>query len=74
MTDLPPYSGDNARCAKCQWRNARTRYYAANGAPAHDFHRVTQAEHLERECERCDYRWAEAINPPATDHATTETQ
>lgn len=59
---LPPFSGDKPTCVKCGHAGALTRYRARQAivlGPG-DFDRLTDAEHLERKCRRCDYRWVEA--------------
>ncbi|WP_228976706.1 hypothetical protein [Streptomyces sp. DH12] len=76
---LPPYSGDDATCAMCSNTAAFTEYRQA-------VHRIVVEEYngqteqrgplparLERRCERCDYRWDEALNPaPGVRVATIE--
>lgn len=65
---LPPYSGDETTCAKCAHGTARTTYRPARVMRIHlDEDRVRSGllpERLERECERCEYRWDEALCPP----------
>lgn len=63
---LPPYSGDDATCIKCSNVGARTTYRRF-GEPGYGQVGVAAnfPERLERECNRCDYRWNEALNPPA---------
>ncbi|MFJ3812251.1 hypothetical protein ACIPWE_38550 [Streptomyces sp. NPDC090073] len=63
MSDLPPFSGDNPRCAKCGMRGAHTEWVpyrppVYNGRAAE---RKAQPEHLRRACIRCGYRWQEDI-------------
>ncbi|MEU4256295.1 hypothetical protein AB0B42_00555 [Streptomyces fradiae] len=58
---LPPYSGDDAECPKCSNLGAYTAWQPAEKLGGHQ---LTE-EHLRRECKRCNYRWKEALNPPA---------
>jgi hypothetical protein len=61
-TALPPFSGDDPTCIKCGNVGAHTKHCPSAGsvAEAWDTDRLLTAEHLERECSRCAYRWAEA--------------
>ncbi|MFI0827219.1 hypothetical protein ACH4Q7_22500 [Streptomyces roseolus] len=66
-TPLPPYTGDDATCAKCAFPEARTRYRKAGSYRDDEmtlFGPSPRPERLERECLRCDYVWDEALNPP----------
>lgn len=66
---LPPYSGEQTPCPKCSYPTARTTH-----RPAVAFVRIQRSngswtkgplpERLERECERCDFQWDEALCPP----------
>lgn len=57
---LPPFSGDDATCAKCSNVGAYTEWRGAEyPAPAY-----RQQERLRRRCARCEYEWDEALNPP----------
>ncbi|KAB2976015.1 hypothetical protein F8R89_30885 [Streptomyces sp. SS1-1] len=69
---LPPYSGDDATCIKCGDVGARTTYKEF-GEPGHGQVGTPDKfpERLERKCNRCDYRWNEALNPPTPDVALT---
>lgn len=69
---LPPYSGDNTTCVKCGFDQAHTEYQPT--APAvllidryGNHQRGPLPERLQRRCNRCDYTWDEALNPPAHD-------
>lgn len=66
MTDHPPYTGDNARCAKCGYDGVGTTYTAhgrcEDGYLVMD-HQDTGGERLCRTCRRCDYHWDEAVVP-----------
>ncbi|MER8090713.1 hypothetical protein ACFVZR_37030 [Streptomyces sp. NPDC058316] len=66
---LPPYSGEWTPCPKCDYDRALTRYRAAGEHSTRDrqtFRPSTKGERLERECERCDYAWDEALSPSPT--------
>lgn len=58
--ELPPYSGEDAQCVKCSNTGAFTEWRPAESLGT----TVLKAEHLRRQCTRCDYRWDEALNPP----------
>lgn len=65
---LPPYSGADAICAKCALNGAFTKIRPAVLRPTvvedwngQDVRRGPLPERLERECERCGYRWDEAL-------------
>ncbi|MFH8792230.1 hypothetical protein [Streptomyces sp. NPDC017941] len=65
---LPPYSGNNPTCIKCAHTGAATRHRAAGEHGSDDlatYGPSDKGERLERECDRCDYVWDEALNPPA---------
>ncbi|MGH3586984.1 MAG: hypothetical protein ACRDQ0_11735 [Pseudonocardia sp.] len=75
MTDeqLPPYTGDDIRCAKCGNTDASTEY-RAKGRCHHDggpiaYIGLSPNERLHRECACCGHQWDEAIVPPAADIA-----
>lgn len=55
-TSLPAFTGVGSVCRKCGARAATTTYRPEN---AHSG-AVVRAEHLERGCTRCGYRWPEA--------------
>ncbi|MEI5526875.1 hypothetical protein WB388_40465 [Streptomyces brasiliscabiei] len=68
LHELPPFTGDMGSCPKCHHLYASTAYRAPltarereewNGFPR----RGPLPERLERECERCSYRWDEAVGP-----------
>jgi hypothetical protein len=71
MTDqpetLPPFSGDEPACPKCGHKGASTRY--RNARPRALWNtwndeivmRGPLPERLQRECERCDFLWDEAL-------------
>lgn len=66
---LPPYSGEETTCVKCQYPAAFTRYRPASGPGVVEFNGVTQwrgpfPERLERTCARCDFQWDEALVSP----------
>ena len=76
---LPPYTGENGRCAKCGSTSARTRYQARldpsariqhelRNVPMHD----PEQERLCRECERCHFHWDEAVAAPQSPEPMTE--
>ncbi len=61
---LAPYS-ESSPCPKCLWAEVSTRY--ANGRTLSSHHRCSDGcpygwniEHMERECGRCGYQWAQA--------------
>ncbi|MFD7957010.1 hypothetical protein ACFV4X_26395 [Streptomyces ardesiacus] len=65
---LPPYSGTDAVCPKCVFNEAYTWYRPAINRPTNfeDFNgkhtrRGPLPERLERECQRCGFRWDEAL-------------
>lgn len=65
---LPPYSGEETLCAKCSYPEAYTIYRRASFHPvAEDYNGPTYRgplpERLERCCQRCDYKWDEALAP-----------
>jgi hypothetical protein len=53
---LPPFSGRDAHCPKCEDYRVKTRYLA----PRDDAVADGIGEHMSRECGHCGYRWAEA--------------
>lgn len=69
-TALPPYSGEDAVCAKCSYMDgiftafrpacARFGLEERNGVTGY---RGPLPERLERSCGRCDYTWDEALDP-----------
>lgn len=68
LHELPPFTGDMGSCPKCHHLYASTAYRAPltarereewNGSPRGG----PLPERLERECERCSYRWDEAVGP-----------
>lgn len=64
---LPPFTGDDSTCIKCGNVGARTEYLS-NGTCVHDGRAIlgyARNERLCRQCERCDYRWDEALAEPA---------
>jgi DNA-directed RNA polymerase subunit M/transcription elongation factor TFIIS len=67
---LPPFSGDTPTCAKCGHKEASTRFRSARPrAIWHDWNDATimrgpLPERLERECDRCEFQWDEALNQP----------
>jgi hypothetical protein len=66
---LPPFSGDDAVCIQCSHPEAITTYRPACGHLMEEYNgklrRLTNAPaRLERRCERCDFQWDEALNPP----------
>ncbi|MET9321932.1 hypothetical protein ABZX75_17320 [Streptomyces sp. NPDC003038] len=76
---LPPYSGRETLCAKCSNLEAYTRFQPAIGHPRTEEYngrlerRGPLPERLERQCERCDYQWDEALNPaPGVRPATVQ--
>ncbi|MFB8772127.1 hypothetical protein [Streptomyces broussonetiae] len=65
---LPPFSGDNPTCPKCSKTGAFTQYRAAGEYSGNEDQRFApspKGERLERTCQRCDFLWDEALNPPA---------
>jgi hypothetical protein len=69
-TILPPYSGTETPCPKCSNPEADTRHQPAL-APgmllqSHGgrLRRGPLPERLQRECQRCEFRWDEALCPP----------
>jgi hypothetical protein len=72
MTEvLPPFSGDDPKCAKCGNSGASTEY-RAYGTCIHGSGPETSIgfeanERLHRECRRCDYAWDEATTGAASD-------
>ncbi|MFD7185522.1 hypothetical protein ACFV90_36870 [Streptomyces sp. NPDC059904] len=70
---LPPFSGDSPTCPKCGNVGATTRYRAASPRMLWDWNDATGMrgqlpERLERECDRCDWHWDEAlVDQPAHD-------
>jgi hypothetical protein len=66
---LPPYSGTDALCAMCSHARASTRFQSERHRVMREFNGIvgrhaTLTARLERQCERCDYQWDEALNPP----------
>jgi hypothetical protein len=62
--DLPPYAPD-APCPKCGHPITGTRY-CVNARPSGPGEACSpigynKAEHLDRECDRCRYEWAEQV-------------
>lgn len=73
---LPPYSGDDAECVKCSNGEAFTRYRPAIGRHMADRNGVTAPrgplpERLQRDCQRCDFSWDEALDPAPGVRAAT---
>lgn len=70
MTDLPPFSGDDAVCVKCRFDRINTEYkrgyQPGRGTIDHEVACKTAntGERLCRECLRCGYHWDEAIAAP----------
>ncbi|MEU2487103.1 hypothetical protein ABZ593_21150 [Streptomyces sp. NPDC012617] len=67
-TVLPPFSGEQTECVKCSAIEAFTRFRPACPRGMWDYNRSTAMrgplpERLERQCQRCDYQWDEALNP-----------
>ncbi|MFI5687919.1 hypothetical protein [Streptomyces sp. NPDC051636] len=64
---LPPYSGDETVCRKCQYKGASTRYMAVGRClhESRDVIGMDKNERLHRECLRCGYSWDEALAEPA---------
>ncbi|GAA2948694.1 hypothetical protein ACFPN0_14960 [Kitasatospora cinereorecta] len=67
-TVLPPFSGEQTECVKCSAIEAFTRFRPACPRGLWDYNGRTDMrgplpERLERECQRCDYKWDEALNP-----------
>jgi hypothetical protein len=62
-TSLPPFSGDKPTCIKCGFAGALTRHRPCQSlvVSMDDLDRVSDVEHLERECRRCEYRWPESV-------------
>lgn len=67
MTDqpepLPPFSGDDPRCAKCGNKGAYTSYMATGRCMhqwPYDVIGFSPNERLHRECSRCGHQWDEA--------------
>lgn len=64
---LPPFSGDDPVCPKCQHKGASTRFMAI-GRCVHDGSDtvigMAKNERLHRECNRCSYAWDEALAQP----------
>lgn len=64
---LPPYSGADAVCPKCLFGGAGTEYQPPIIRPSIEEYnnavvrRGPLPERLERRCNRCDYRWDEAL-------------
>lgn len=58
--ELPPYTGDDAQCPKCSNVGAFTEWQDAYRMGAAEL----DSERLRRRCERCDFEWDEALNPP----------
>jgi hypothetical protein len=66
--ELPPFDG-TARCPKCDgdliltvWHDGPHAYTAARACAAVTFVRTSYPpEHLCRTCQRCHYRWPEAV-------------
>lgn len=56
MSELPPYSGDDAVCAKCGFGGADTEYQAIRT------YNGMLSEQLRRTCKRCGYAWDEAVS------------
>lgn len=69
---LPPFSGDEVACQKCQRTGAGTTYRAEGESrsggsftAAFDFPMSQRVERLQRNCLRCGFVWDEAIVQPA---------
>ncbi|WP_199570583.1 hypothetical protein [Streptomyces murinus] len=65
---LPPFSGDETACVKCAHLEAFTRFRPACPRGLWEYNGRTDMrgplpERLERQCQRCDYQWDEALNP-----------
>lgn len=64
---LPPYSGADAVCPKCLFGDAGTEYQPPIIRPTIEEYnnavvrRGPLPERLERRCNRCDFRWDEAL-------------
>ncbi len=72
-TPLPPYSGPEAQCSKCQHEGCSTAHRQDGQARAGDFFAVLPAhrvERLERRCPNCGYQWDEATATPTTPGGT----
>ncbi|WP_202234458.1 hypothetical protein [Actinacidiphila reveromycinica] len=75
---LPPFSGEETECVKCSHLDAFTRFRPACPRGLWEYNGRTDMrgplpERLERQCQRCDYQWDEALNPaPGTRAATTK--
>lgn len=67
--DLPPFSGEEPTCPKCGHTGASTRYRAARPRMLWDpwndqsVMRGPLPERLQRECDRCQFCWDEALQP-----------
>ncbi|WTW95451.1 hypothetical protein OG216_19610 [Streptomycetaceae bacterium NBC_01309] len=66
---LPAFSADDAVCAKCSHTEALTTYRPAQPQRLSEFNgraelRGPLPERLERQCQRCDFTWDEALHPP----------
>ena len=65
---LPPFN-ESTPCAKCGHGWASTDYHASQQAElscpgCFVATQLEPAEHFERRCSRCGFRWLEAILPP----------
>lgn len=61
--NYPPYSGINAKCAKCGHRGATTQYrgHGRCSHSAEDTLSMEVNERLHRTCMRCRYEWDEDV-------------
>jgi hypothetical protein len=65
--NLPPYAPE-ATCPKCGHDQSTVRYSNGRSSWSGGCYGCPQegrSEHLDRRCERCCYRWAEAVIAPA---------
>lgn len=65
---LPPFTGTGSVCAKCRFNEAYTYYRPANARLFTEWNGRQQVrgplpERLERQCQRCDFQWEEALVP-----------
>ncbi|AWT42592.1 MULTISPECIES: hypothetical protein [Streptomyces] len=70
---LPPYSGPDAPCPKCGNEGAGTQYRAPRIRGLWEWNdanvmRGPLPERLQRNCDRCDFCWDEALTPPTPAH------
>ncbi|WNI31477.1 hypothetical protein [Streptomyces sp. ITFR-6] len=75
---LPPFSGESTVCVKCSDSEAFTRFRPACPRGLWEYNGRTDMrgplpERLERQCQRCDFQWDEALNPtPGARPATNQ--